>query len=240
MDVQASLFLPALFLIHLNAEYSLAFQNCPTSILTVSYTTCPRTEEAWRAAAEKKNCSSIPQTCTSLENFKYHCVTNAFRNESIEVCAPGIFLLGFCAEYNFQGERIQDNYDADCKQFTKPCPSRFESWKSYQFPDCTTINGTNPRDSKLESRPQDLKMNTTSDAPRTHLEKAKQSTETIILVISLAIVSIVVFGIAVLVIRHKQKRKLADTGTNSRHQTTSLYQPSSESEMEALNQDNGV
>ncbi|XP_048769053.2 uncharacterized protein LOC125675444 [Ostrea edulis] len=240
MGVRESLFLSTLFLIYLNAEYALAFQNCPASVSTVSYTTCPRTANEWRAAAKKKNCSSIPQTCTSPENFKYHCVTNAFRNETIEVCAPGIFLLGFCPEYNFRGERIQDNYDADCKQFTKPCPSRFESWKSYQFPDCTLINDTNPRDSKLESRPQDLKMNTTSDAPGTHLEKAKQSTEIIILVISFGTISIVIFGIVVLVIRRKQKRKLADTGTNSRSCTTSLWQPSSESEMEALNQNNGV
>ncbi|XP_056015905.1 uncharacterized protein LOC125675445 isoform X4 [Ostrea edulis] len=217
MDIQHQkkelLFLSALFLIHLEAKFSLAFQNCPSSILTVSYTTCPSTEEAWRAAAKRKNCPSIPQNCTSPENFKYHCVTNAFRNETIEVCAPSIFLLGFCPEYNFRGERIQDNYDADCKQFTKPCPSRFESWKSYQFPECTT---------------------TKSHEAGTHPEKAKQSTETIILFVCIGTIVFVVVGV-LLVIRRGRKTKTLRFSIDNRPHASDPCQPSPDSEKEALN-----
>ncbi|XP_062566724.1 uncharacterized protein LOC134229032 isoform X2 [Saccostrea cucullata] len=118
---------------------TMAFQNCPASKLTISYTKCPSTHEEWMFAVRRKNCSSISQNCTSPENFRYHCVSNAFMNETIEVCAPGLFLLGFCPEYNFRGERIQDNYNADCKQFAKPCPNRYESWKSYKFSECLNL-----------------------------------------------------------------------------------------------------
>lgn len=121
---------------------TMAFQNCPASKLTISYTKCPSTHEEWMFAVRRKNCSSISQNCTSPGNFQYHCVSNAFMNETIEVCAPGLFLLGFCPEYNFRGERIQDNYNADCTQFAEPCPNRYESWKSYKFPECAILKNT--------------------------------------------------------------------------------------------------
>ncbi|XP_062585881.1 uncharacterized protein LOC134247555 isoform X2 [Saccostrea cucullata] len=103
------------------------------------------------AATRRKNCSSISQNCTSPENFRYHCVSNAFMNETIEVCAPGLFLLGFCPEYNFRGERIQDNYNADCKHYAQPCANRYESWKSYKFPECVAVKNTKHRSKSLLS-----------------------------------------------------------------------------------------
>ncbi|XP_061195963.1 uncharacterized protein LOC133204237 [Saccostrea echinata] len=122
-----------------------AFQNCPATKITLSFTKCPSTEKSWMEAAERKNCSSIPQNCTSPENFRYHCVANAFMNQTIEVCAPGLYLLGFCPEYNFQGERIQDNYNADCKNFSMPCPSRYKSWMSFKYPGCVSLRKLNDR-----------------------------------------------------------------------------------------------
>ncbi|XP_061195880.1 uncharacterized protein LOC133204128 [Saccostrea echinata] len=121
----------------------MAFQNCPATKITLSFTKCPSTEKSWMEAAKKKNCSSIPQNCTSPENFRYHCVANAFMNQTIEVCAPGLYLLGYCPEYNFQGERIQDNYNADCKNFAEPCPSRYKSWMSYKYSDCVALKKFN-------------------------------------------------------------------------------------------------
>ncbi|XP_062578880.1 uncharacterized protein LOC134240821 isoform X2 [Saccostrea cucullata] len=129
----------------------MAFQNCPASRSTVSFTKCPSTHEEWMAASRRKNCSSISQNCTSPKNFRYHCVSNAFMNETIEVCAPGLFLLGFCPEYNFRGERIQDNYNADCKRYAEPCPNRYESWKSYKFPECVTLKKPKHRSEYLLS-----------------------------------------------------------------------------------------
>ena len=50
---------------------------------------CPRSKYEWDKAAQKKNCEiiAIRQNCTKPENFKYHCVINSYRNETVEVCA---------------------------------------------------------------------------------------------------------------------------------------------------------
>lgn len=49
---------------------------------------CPQTKMEWTVAAEKKNCKSF---CSS---FQYHCVMNTWRNETVEVCAPGLRIVG--------------------------------------------------------------------------------------------------------------------------------------------------
>ena len=59
---------------------------------------CPSSKDEWDRAAQKKNCENIVyrQTCTPPDNFKYHCVINAYRNETVEVCAPARIILGYC------------------------------------------------------------------------------------------------------------------------------------------------
>lgn len=57
---------------------------------------CPKTEKEWQRAANRKNCSNMKHTCSS---FVYHCVINAWINETIEVCAPKRVVIGeffFC------------------------------------------------------------------------------------------------------------------------------------------------
>lgn len=51
---------------------------------------CPTTKAEMEEAARNKNCVSYAgnQNCTDPGKFKYHCVINVFRNETIEVCAP--------------------------------------------------------------------------------------------------------------------------------------------------------
>ena len=49
---------------------------------------CPQTKMEWKVAAEKKNCKSY---CSS---FQYHCVMNTWGNETIEVCVPGLQIVG--------------------------------------------------------------------------------------------------------------------------------------------------
>lgn len=53
---------------------------------------CPETETEWNNAALRKNCSSIPQSCSALD-LAYHCVPNHFRNATIEVCAVPRFIV---------------------------------------------------------------------------------------------------------------------------------------------------
>lgn len=48
---------------------------------------CPDNEGEWRLAAERKNCSAYASRCDKPEKLLYHCVINAFVNETLEVCA---------------------------------------------------------------------------------------------------------------------------------------------------------
>ncbi|XP_062594909.1 uncharacterized protein LOC134256270 [Saccostrea cucullata] len=184
---------------------TMAFQNCPASKLTISYTKCPSTHEEWMFAVRRKNCSSISQNCTSPENFRYHCVANAFMNKTIEVCAPGLFLLGFCPEYNFLGERIQDNYNADCKQYAEPCPNRYESWKPYKFPECVFLkNAFHRKKSSLSNKTSNFgsvrkKINSN--------ESDDNSTVFITCLIGLLTVLIIISACIVLLIYRRKRRK---------------------------------
>lgn len=70
---------------------------CPEAVASVkTVSSCPDSKEAWDIAARRKNCSGMAagQTCTKVENFKYHCVINGFRNKLVEVCAPKRIILG--------------------------------------------------------------------------------------------------------------------------------------------------
>uniref|UniRef100_K1PB63 Uncharacterized protein n=1 Tax=Magallana gigas TaxID=29159 RepID=K1PB63_MAGGI len=44
--------------------------------------------EEWKEAAARKGCEKM--TCSS---FEYHCVINAWGNETIEVCAPRLLII---------------------------------------------------------------------------------------------------------------------------------------------------
>lgn len=70
--------------------------SCPVSRLTVqAVDDCPDSEEEWRKAAERKNCSAYASQCDEPERFVYHCVINSFVNETLEVCAYSrIIVLG--------------------------------------------------------------------------------------------------------------------------------------------------
>lgn len=58
---------------------------------------CPQNIDEWNEAAARKGCEKM--TCSS---FEYHCVINAWGNETIEVCAPRLLIVGKNASiYNF-------------------------------------------------------------------------------------------------------------------------------------------
>lgn len=94
---------------------------------------CPKTAREWNEAAKKKGCRNITHSCTS---FEYHCVMNAWRNETIEVCAPSWSIVGMsCAEYNFGGKRIQKSDAETCNA----CPTTYLSTESYKYQECYVI-----------------------------------------------------------------------------------------------------
>lgn len=119
-----------------------AITFCEKSTMTIKYVEkCPTDANSWKIAAEKMNCESIEQHCsdsfnTGRHQFQYHCVINAWRNATLEVCAPNRTILGHCTEYNIHGNVIQDNYGADCTKFNPPCPSLYNSAEAFKYQTC--------------------------------------------------------------------------------------------------------
>lgn len=99
---------------------------------------CPVSEEDWRKAATRKNCSAYASQCDKPDKFVYHCVINTFVNQTLEVCAYGKeILLGHCTEYSQSGNRIQESFRTNCSRFTQnPCPIGYHSTEAYKYPGC--------------------------------------------------------------------------------------------------------
>ncbi|XP_061169487.1 uncharacterized protein LOC133178816 [Saccostrea echinata] len=97
---------------------------------------CPVNKTMWDAEALKKNCSSVSHNCS--HNLLYHCLINPWQNSTIEVCAPRTVIgYGYCAEYNYEGGRVQDSFDA------KPCLSCYNDYWStdaYKYAECYVVN----------------------------------------------------------------------------------------------------
>lgn len=56
---------------------------------------CPDSEEEWRQAAARKNCAAYASNCSQPGRLVYHCVINAYVNQTLEVCAYSrIIVLG--------------------------------------------------------------------------------------------------------------------------------------------------
>lgn len=63
-------------------------------------TICPTSKEEWDRAAQKKICSQFVALDTDEEQYEYHCVINAFLNETLEVCAPKKLIFGNVLKYS--------------------------------------------------------------------------------------------------------------------------------------------
>ncbi|XP_052709506.1 uncharacterized protein LOC128184182 [Crassostrea angulata] len=119
-----------------------AITFCEQSAMTVRYVEeCPTHFRSWEIAAKKMNCESIEERCSDSFNtrrhqFQYHCVINAWRNATLEVCALNRTIFGYCTEYNIYGTVIQDDYGADCTKFNPPCPKSYNSAEAYKYQTC--------------------------------------------------------------------------------------------------------
>uniref|UniRef100_A0A8W8JF10 Uncharacterized protein n=1 Tax=Magallana gigas TaxID=29159 RepID=A0A8W8JF10_MAGGI len=134
---QMLLMCTVVFILHMHTEVS-AILFCEKSALTVRYVeNCPTDSSSWKNAAKKMNCESIEQRCSDEHHrFQYHCVINAWRNATLEVCALNRTIIGYCTEYSINGTVIQDNYGADCTKFDPPCPSSYNSEEAYKYQTC--------------------------------------------------------------------------------------------------------
>lgn len=109
-----------------NIEASCTLANETAEIVS----SCPQKDEEWGKAATRKNCENITHACHS---YIYHCVINAWKNATIEVCAPSKLIVGnVCAEFNFGGNKIQRHYAAKCQR----CPTVYNSSNAYNYSEC--------------------------------------------------------------------------------------------------------
>lgn len=101
---------------------------------------CPKSEEEWKKAAVRKNCSASAGQCDQRK-FVYHCVINTYVNETLEVCAyKQNILLGKCTEYNKRGNLIQSNARAICSSLQpNPCPMFYPSNKAFKYQGCYAL-----------------------------------------------------------------------------------------------------
>lgn len=99
---------------------------------------CPDSEEKWRKAGARKNCTAYASQCDKPHQLVYHCVINSYKNETLELCAYGKYILsGYCTEYSLLGNRIQQNLRTNCTQFNEnPCPIAYHSTEAYKYPGC--------------------------------------------------------------------------------------------------------
>ncbi|XP_062581685.1 uncharacterized protein LOC134243452 [Saccostrea cucullata] len=129
-----------------NIKNQVSGKPCNISIPTINYViSCPKNQLEWMEAASRKQCDVIAriQNCTTEAEFQYHCLVNKQRNETLEVCAPTRFLLGFCVDYDITLAKVTENYDLKCSNFTKPCPTRYISTDAYKYQDCYQLKYAN-------------------------------------------------------------------------------------------------
>nr|XP_022290109.1 uncharacterized protein LOC111101796 [Crassostrea virginica] len=138
-------FLLAGFLIFYFAEMIASAKSCDgTSSNVRKVNACPLNEEEWIKASDRKKCGNDNHACSS---FIYHCVLNTWRNETLELCAPSINIVGHsCVEYNVGGKRIQRS-----KQNCSKCPVTYNSSESYKYRICYDLVKPSKQVHKSES-----------------------------------------------------------------------------------------
>lgn len=194
--------------------------SCEVSRSTVQFVDrCPDSEEKWKKAAARKNCSAYANQCSEPERLKYHCVINELVTQTLEVCAYTQFIfLGKCTGYSINGNVIQQNSRTDCSIFTNnPCPNAYNSYEAYRYPDCyqltkkTTTVTKNPtfttdRDTSASvfTTPR---FNVSSYTPVNMLGKEENTGNITIIIVTIIIVACVVLVSIVLVALFLKRRK---------------------------------
>lgn len=132
--------LSLLLLMFIYTEVPALSYSCNESAGTVRpVDRCPKDSKSWEIAAKNMRCDAIKQNCSQSSSrriFQYHCVINAWMNETLEMCAPNRTIFGYCTEYNIMGRVIQENYEAYCRKFDPPCPSFYNSAEAYKYQSC--------------------------------------------------------------------------------------------------------
>nr|XP_022346069.1 uncharacterized protein LOC111138409 isoform X2 [Crassostrea virginica] len=96
---------------------------------------CPANGTEWEREAKIKNCSKI-HGINGCQKVEYHCLVNAYRNETIEICSTPRIIQAFCPIYH---ENIPNqDYNRPCQNFSSPfnCSGPYNSTESYKWQIC--------------------------------------------------------------------------------------------------------
>lgn len=70
--------------------------NCSEVLSPKAVWMCPTSSDEYDRAANKKQCLQLAtkHNCSAPDEFKYHCVINSFKNETLEACAHEKIIFG--------------------------------------------------------------------------------------------------------------------------------------------------
>lgn len=117
-------------------------ETCEEAVYDIkSVDSCPTSKDGWDQAAKNKKCTDIAKrkNCTHTVIkllYVYHCVINAYLNETLEVCAPRRVIFGYCTEFNVAGRVIQRHAAAKCNSVFPKCDEMYNSMDAYKYRDC--------------------------------------------------------------------------------------------------------
>lgn len=115
-------------------------RNCQDAVFGINIVkSCPTSIEEWHRSASNKNCTKFAdrKNCTNItKRLEYHCLINAFKNETLEVCASARVIFGYCTEFNVGGGVIQRHLTAKCNNVFPKCDKLYNSMDAYKYPDC--------------------------------------------------------------------------------------------------------
>lgn len=130
---------------------------------------CPTSKDGWVKKAYYKKCTDKAErnNCTKAAyRHQYHCLINAYLNETLEVCAPERIIFGFCAEFNVAGRVIQRHKSAECNKVFPKCDGIYSSINAYKYPDCYKLVNQN-RDFKTTVLPQERRTSAETEHLKT-------------------------------------------------------------------------
>lgn len=215
--------------------------KCPEAVKSVvRVESCPITKQDWEIAAKLKKCNeaAAQQNCSDADQFVYHCVINGFQNDTLEVCAPQRFIIGFCTEFNVAGEVITTHKYAPCNKKNFPnCSEIYPSSEAYKYQGCyelvyskkrmhSAINPTNKPSTSYESE-NDTRVKSSTAIPKdkTPDDPENKDTTTIIAVVSVFAL-VVCIAIVIFFFNKKRKtRKSNDTSVDKEEQNSLIPKP---------------
>lgn len=88
-------------------------QNCTEVLNLKAVRICPTSSDEYDRAANKTQCSKQASqlNCSTPDKYKYHCVINSFKNETVEACAPEKNISGKIFVYS---KPFMINNQTDC------------------------------------------------------------------------------------------------------------------------------